>query len=239
MTPGANLEALAFGTLVLFCAPGVADAQQPVPGEPQRNLALVSNPERGSAAPSDAPHPAYGYQQPYRYGRPEIDGRAEQEKRSEWYGWQMLLTDASAVGLLAAAVATDSTELGIASLGTYLVGGPIVHGLHRREGMAFASAGIRIGAPIVGAFVGASMEDCKGGYGYADGSGDHDSCGATGIGLGILAGAGTAIAIDAAVFAREKRTESAPGLIRAGTVHMTPGASLTRGRSELYIYGNF
>jgi len=83
-----------------------------------------------------------------------MDGRLEAEQR-EWYGWQTLVPDASALGLLVFAVATDSPELGVVSL------------------------------------------------------------------------------------AREKPAEPAPGLVRAGSLRMTPGASFTRERRELYVFGTF
>jgi hypothetical protein len=119
---------------------------------------------------------------------------------TSWYGSQTLATDAAAFALLvsaAIAVAQKNDMAGEAlvytSLGSYVVGGPIVHAAHGNWGRAFGSFGLRVAAPILGAFLGAALENCSGG----------DFCGVAGGVVGFAVGAGTAIALDAAVIARE------------------------------------
>ena len=111
-----------------------------------------------------------------------------------------LATDAAAFALLvpAAVAGAQNNDMAAESLvytafGSYVMGAPIVHAAHGNWGRAFGSLGLRVAAPILGAFLGAAMEDCSGG----------DFCGAAGGVVGLAVGAGTAIALDAAVIARE------------------------------------
>jgi hypothetical protein len=162
----------------------------------------------------------------------------DQRSRSVWYGWQTLTVDGAAGALIALGTViarNDSDNAGSAfsTVGflTYLGGAPVIHGFHGRPGIMLADFGVRIAAPIVGAVVGNELADCS--------SGDINQlgCDLTGAGLGILAGMGTAIAIDSAIFARESRP--APRTKSARAFSVMPSLSLTPHRSELTLVGTF
>lgn len=128
-----------------------------------------------------------------------------------WYGWQTLVADGASFGalILGTALSEQSdagdTLVGLGLLGYAFVPG-IVHFAHRNPGRGFASFGIRLGMPLAGAFLGASL---------ASGC-NTNLCEAGGAGVGVLLGMGGAIAIDAAVFAYDDRKR--PATRRLGLV---------------------
>lgn len=105
--------------------------------------------------------------------------------RDRWYGWQVLVVDG--VSLLVATPALP--PLGVAG---YVLGAPIVHAAHGSWGTAAGSVGLRVGLPLLGAFVGSEGLD-------------RGSCRELCVGGVIGAGAGilTAIALDAAALSWE------------------------------------
>jgi hypothetical protein len=74
-----------------------------------------------------------GPEPPARYGPPY------------WYGWQVLVTDAASVVPLAVG---DAGWQWYAWLGTYELGGPLVHAAHGRGWRALGSLGLRVGATL-------------------------------------------------------------------------------------------
>jgi hypothetical protein len=117
---------------------------------------------------------------------------------SRWYGDETLLMDgASAAVALLAVLADDelaSPILGFASIGGYVAGGPMMHVRHHAPGRALGSVALRVGLPLLGL---APALACSGR--------ERDGCGEA-IGavlIGLPLGIGAAIAIDAAVLARE------------------------------------
>lgn len=64
--------------------------------------------------------------------------------REHWYGWQILLSDATSLTL---GVATSETW--VAAPG-YLLVPPLIHAFHGQGTRALASAGMRIGLPLLG-----------------------------------------------------------------------------------------
>jgi len=130
---------------------------------------------------------------------PAAPAESNPGEHTSWYGWQTLTADASALVLLiSAATVGDHDEglaqaLAIGSLATYVAGGPIVHGVHGNPGRAIGSLGLRAGAPVAGALLGAANEDCHGG----------DFCGMQGAFVGFAVGAGVAMVLDAAFLAHE------------------------------------
>lgn len=95
----------------------------------------------------------------------------------EFYGWvNMAVGGAGATSLLglAALLSLDggggsdagAGTAGAVALGTYLLGGPIVHVVHDRWGKAFGALGLLAGLPATGALIG---------YGASDGC-SGDSC---------------------------------------------------------------
>ncbi|MDB4942226.1 MAG: hypothetical protein JWP97_1760 [Labilithrix sp.] len=166
-------------------------------------LAASTNAHAQEAAPAPAtatpaPQPAAS-PLPERNVRPSYDEyrRTHGANETRWYGWQTLVVDGATL-LIGGAAAGGSDQLGAGIIvGGYFLGGPIVHWAHGNVGMGFADLGIRIGAPLV---LGV------GGY-YASGGGSHnggDDLGPALVGvLGTVIGVASAIAIDAAVLARE------------------------------------
>jgi hypothetical protein len=77
--------------------------------------------------------------------------------------------------------------------GGYLLAAPIVHVAHGNPGRAVASLGLRVGLPVAFFGVGALVEDCQG----------REFCGLASLVIGVPLGMATAIALDAAVLARD------------------------------------
>jgi hypothetical protein len=122
-----------------------------------------------------------------------------------WYGYQTLLADAAAFGVLVAGAATNDRSTGqdiaVASVTAYWLGGPIVHLAHDRGETSFASLGLRLGAPVVGGLIGTGLAALA-----PDDDGDEY---VVGIGLGVLAGVTGAVALDASLLAWEPDDEAA------------------------------
>lgn len=136
--------------------------------------------------------------------------RAERRDTTNWYGWQTLLTDGAALMFLLALGASDrgaEDTFASASVGTYLLGGPVVHAAHGNWGRAAGSLGLRAGAPVVGVALGLELEDCHG----------EDFCGFRGALIGGSIGLAAAVAIDSAALARETVRETPPIVPAMGT----------------------
>jgi hypothetical protein len=127
-------------------------------------------------------------------------GMDEPAERRRWYGWQTLITDGISLSALVVGASIENQESGGPGGGTtsllwlgflgYEAAPAVVHAAHRNPGRAFASMGIRLGMPLAGAFLGASLaSDCN-----------RNLCEAGGAGIGVMLGMAGAIAIDAAVF---------------------------------------
>ena len=112
----------------------------------------------------------------------------EPQTESRWYGWQTLIVDGGSI---------LTAPIGVGVVG-YVIGAPIVHGVHGRWTTAAGSLGLRIALPLTGAMIGQAV--------LCEGSCKGDFAGIP-LFIGGAVGVGTAIAIDAAVLARE----DAPG----------------------------
>jgi hypothetical protein len=149
--------------------------------------------------------------------------------RRVWYGWQTLVVDAAGLsGLVLSAALSDSgaSDSDVGALATfgllsYELGPGIVHFVHRNPGRGFASFGMRLGLPLAGAFVGASVSSNCDGF----------LCEADGAAAGLLLGMAGAIAIDAAVFAYDDRRP------RRARAKLVPVASFVPGRAWLGLAG--
>ncbi|MGZ6144153.1 MAG: hypothetical protein ACXWLM_12500 [Myxococcales bacterium] len=112
--------------------------------------------------------------------------------RADTYSGQVLGADSlSALALLVGA-SSNSAPLAVAGLAGYAVGAPIIHFVQGRPGAGVGSLLLRLGAPVVGLYIGAaSASGCRG-----------DVCqlgpAVTGFGIGMLA----ASLLDAALIAR-------------------------------------
>lgn len=138
---------------------------------------------------------------------------------SHWYGWEILIIDASAITLFSmVAFDPDNREPWFwAGATTGWLGGPIVHAAHGNWGRATGSLGMRIGAPFLGTLIGASMQECS------------HSCGPNEALLGYAIGAVAAATIDIAVFAHESE-EPAPSAVPVVSFNERGGAIGVAGR---------
>jgi hypothetical protein len=76
----------------------------------------------------------------------------------EWYGWQILIADAAVASTWVVADRTGSGKLALLGTFGYLLATPIIHGEHDRLGAAVSSVALRLGAPLMGAFIGLLVE---------------------------------------------------------------------------------
>ena len=161
--------------------------------------------------------------------QPQFPSEAAAKPRRVWYGWQTLATDGAALALALAAGDTDdrhSTPLALASLGTYALGGPIVHAANGSAGRMGLSLALRVGAPML---LGA------GGY-YVFSAGADSRSWAPAIAgvLGGMIGIAGAVAVDASVLARK---EAPPA--EAASLRITPSVAPTRGGATVGAVGTF
>lgn len=151
--------------------------------------------------------------------------------RRTWYGWQTLVVDGAALSaiLLGAAIdgsGRDGGDVALLGLLGYELGPGIVHFVHRNPGRGFASFGVRLGMPLTGAFLGASVSSNCDGF----------RCEEDGAALGFLLGMAGAIAIDAAVFAFDERRPR-PERTSGATRGLTPLVSVVPGRAWVGVGG--
>jgi len=170
-------------------APRSDDGSHPVNAPAPAKAALITAPGAHREAEARAEH---------ERDRDDADD-AELELGRHWYGWQTLTADGVSITAFLAGVSLSSdgsnngAGQGLAWFGLlgYELAPGFVHFVHRNPGRGFASFGMRLGMPLAGAFLGASL---------ASGC-DSNLCEASGAGAGILIGMAGAIALDAAVFA--------------------------------------
>jgi hypothetical protein len=143
---------------------------------------------------------------------------------SEWYGWQILISDA-AVFSFAGLTRNPSVAYG------WVGGGAIVHLGHGNVGRGVASAVLRIGLPLVGGYLGAaSASGCTG-----------DWCGLGEVVVGGLIGMASAELIDVAVLARDRvpTPTAAPAAQRSHGVDVSPVVRAGRSGFGLDLVGRF
>lgn len=144
-----------------------------------------------------------------------------------WYGWQTLTADGISLAVLLASGLSGGSDrveglLGSSALLGYGFAPGVIHFAHRNPGRGLASFGVRLGMPLVGAFVGATLASGCDGF----------LCEASGAGVGALLGIGGAIAIDAAVFAYEDARPTTSSIPR-----LRPLFSVTRERAWIGMSG--
>jgi hypothetical protein len=120
---------------------------------------------------------------------------------SEWYGGQLLVADALALGTTMGAIYLDPERtfeqpLFYLGLGMYALGGPILHAVHGKRGRGAVSLGLRLGVPAAAGVTTALVRghSCVG-----------QDCGANAAAYGVM-GAGLAalgVSVLDAVFASE------------------------------------
>ena len=148
------------------------------------------------------------------------------EPQTHWYGWQTLATDGAAVTLFIAGASADSGAVAVLGVGTYVLGGPVVHWTHDGGWRGWASLGIRVGGPVL---VGLG--------GFALGSGcegeDAEVCPAVGAALFGSLGLVSAIIVDAAVLGYEEVKPS------DDEISWTPTVDVGRSQARLGVAGTF
>ncbi|HEY6908234.1 MAG TPA: hypothetical protein VI356_02625 [Myxococcales bacterium] len=108
------------------------------------------------------------------------------------YGWQTGASDLGALMILGGGAAAGSPGLAYAGLGTFVLGGPVIHLFHGHPGRAAASFGLRTLLPLAAGYLGGTIaqgaactgEDC------------HVLNALGGASLGVLAGAVAASLVD-------------------------------------------
>lgn len=146
----------------------------------------------------------------------ELDKKSE----TEHYGLQSAAFDVASLGIAAAALSTNSEGLGYVSLGTYLVGSPIVHLAHGEPLRALGSLGLRAAVPTISGFVAVGISGEKGLGGLFPAA----------IGVGI--GAAVAMVIDDVLLAQhEVRPEP--------TIAFSPGFDPFKKEATLNLSGTF
>lgn len=146
---------------------------------------------------------------------PLATARAEEEPR-RWYGWQTLLVDAAAVGVMFAAGQAESDPLMWIAFGAYAFGSPVLHVSHDNGGRAVTSGVLRVGLPLTfGLLADAACDE-------DDQAGDFFGCLGE-VGGAIAGGALLAMLVDYAVLAYEP--ERAPPVRVAVTPRPDGGLS--------------
>jgi hypothetical protein len=163
---------------------------------------------------------------------PTVAASDASQARTEWYGWQILIADASSAGLVLASTRLSSGQ-GFAlvpGLVGYAVGGPFVHEeLHRQHGKAAASVILRVAALPVGAAVGWAVATLT--YSRRNQSGLDAAFGGLNGLAGLVFGAGvgmlTASVFDVALLGwRPVSTADVSTARRAPSPTFLPSASL-------------
>lgn len=123
----------------------------------------------------------------------------EPEGEPTWYGWQILMTDLAAAGILVASADSDSdnSALLLFTGAIYLGASPVIHGYHNQGRKSAISLGMRVGLPVLGGFLGyysaGDCFECHSTHGLFEAIG------------GTLIGVAAASVIDIAFLSRESR----------------------------------
>jgi hypothetical protein len=127
--------------------------------------------------------------------QPPASPSPEPRRVLDWYGYQLLAADATAltlffVGLPKSAINGEDSPLAttVATTGAllYTAGGPVIHALHHRPRTAVASLLVRIGAPLALGLFGAGYSATTGRWNEGD-QAPWVIGGILGAGLGTIA----------------------------------------------------
>lgn len=78
--------------------------------------------------------------------------------KRKWYGYQLMLDDAASIALIAG-TAGKGAAISLGEL-SFFFGGSVIHGVHRRAGLALASPLMRVSLVLIGARIGVAAEHC-------------------------------------------------------------------------------
>lgn len=106
-----------------------------------------------------------------------------------WYGWPLLISDTASLVTAVVALEGRDSRIGLGIAGaTYAFGPAAVHLLHGNPARAMGSVALRVGLPLLGAYLMDGTSDC--------GPGSRIGCGYGDAIAGFMLGASAAIAID-------------------------------------------
>lgn len=230
----AALAALSFALGI----PQLAHADEPQVAVDAAPVAVPARPEPPAPVapfvPSAAPAPA-----PTSAPTPDANEPNQEDddrpKPGQWYGYQTLAVDVASLALVALSIRAQSGEFALASLGTYVIGPPIVHFAHGNVAKGFGDLGLRLGLPVGGAFLGAGIGCALGG---CSGHGDFAGYGAViGAVFGTVSGGVAAMILDWTLLSREPGTSPKASGRRA--VNLAPSLAVTPTGGALGLGGSF
>jgi hypothetical protein len=156
--------------------------------------------------------------------------------RKEWYGWQVLVADASWMVLApVVGVAGKSVTMGtMTGLGGFCLAGPLVHAARGNGKAVLESVALRVGLPIGGALSYPIYGAFSGGPKEAE---DFYGAAAFGAGLGVV----TAIVADVAFIANETVTIDVPPRTarNAPGFAIVPTVNVARQQQTIGVQGTF
>ena len=224
--PAPTQPAPAPATPAPLAGPGAAAETVPFgPGATPARPTASSAPRRAAPPPPPPPPPA--------------EDEDERPKPGQWYGYQTLAVDLAGLAVGALSIRAGSGELALVSLGTYVVGPPVVHFAHGNVAKGFGDFGLRLGLPVGGALVGVGVGCLLGGCG---GRGDFAGYAAAFGGLvGGASGGVAAMILDWALLSREPgaRPPREPKAARGWPVSLTPSLAVTPAGGALGVGGAF
>ncbi|HEU4539117.1 MAG TPA: hypothetical protein VFS00_33580, partial [Polyangiaceae bacterium] len=154
-------------------APAKGDAGEGAakPGSPAASKGDEAAPKAPVERPCAAPPPPPP-------SPPAFKGPKKVATTTEWYGWQTAVMDAAAFASFFSGISdeSDGSSMALAGVGIYLLGAPAVHGGNGNWGKAGASLGLRLTAPLAGAFTGALLASSRC---------EHESSGNCGVGEAV------------------------------------------------------
>jgi hypothetical protein len=166
---------------------------------------------------------------------PVTESPPEADAPKHWYGWQILIADATTIGLTATARSLDgNAERALSLLAgvAYWVPSPVLHAEHDQAGNGVISLGLRLALPFFGALAGIALgNDCTFHVG---------SC--YGLAWGFYAGTGSAMLLDAAWLAREPVRHAEARADEAGTgvgLQLTPVLAIERTAASIGVAAAF
>jgi hypothetical protein len=169
--------------------------------------------------PPALPRAAPGLQAPFASGQTP-------QPQPKWYGWQVWAADAASLALTAACVSKTDGDC-LWTLPGYLLAGPIIHGVHNHPGRVLGSVALRVGAPLVGAYLGLQSVDCS--------HTDNNACGLGGFLGGLAVGAVAAVMIDGVLAVDDSTPSPRPTPARS----VTPTVSVAGGNTVFGVVGRF
>jgi hypothetical protein len=219
---------------VAIASPSIAYAQEeslpPLPAPAGEAPAVV--PSGAPPAEAHVPPAAGPAVVSSRIAGPEP---APPEPATRWYGYQTLAMDLLSGVVIATSIAAQSSGAFAVGATMYAVGGPIVQAVHHRGYVPWLDLGIRLTAPVIGTFLGVIVTGLAGGVPGCNDSGDSlGLCSALwGAVIGLGVGTGAAVALDAALFSREKVPEpAAASRTSPGAFDLSFGPTITMNRDD-------